>query len=188
MCDYLATTKQHLQQHVRPVHEKLKEYQCVFCHLLFSQRGDTRQTRSNCARENSSFFLSTLPKIVHSSQQFVSSRKIKTTSASIDERWWRWFLLVQQQQSTTTDNSTNSSTTSTTTTVAKRFQYTAKQSLRVHIEAVHLEIRHRCPNCKSTFSQKINLAQHRRLTCARKPVQCDRCRKRFPERDWLVGA
>jgi hypothetical protein len=44
-------------------------------------------------------------------------------------------------------------------TVAKRFQsrqctkaYTTKQSLQVHIEAVHLGIRHRCPNCQSTFS------------------------------------
>jgi hypothetical protein len=24
------------------------------------------------------------------------------------------------------------------------------------------------------------------LACARKPFQCDRCRKRFPERDWLT--
>ena len=37
-CDYLATTEGHLKQHVRAVHEKLREYQCVLCHLMFSQR------------------------------------------------------------------------------------------------------------------------------------------------------
>ena len=39
-CDYLATEKGHLKKHVRAVHEKLREYQCVLCHLMFSQRAD----------------------------------------------------------------------------------------------------------------------------------------------------
>ncbi len=37
-------------------------------------------------------------------------------------------------------------------------------------------------NCKSTFSLKSALARHLRRVCARKPLQCDRCRKRFAER------
>jgi transposase-like protein len=62
----------------------------------------------------------------------------------------------RQRQLTISINSSTASTASTTT-VAKRFQcrqctksYTAKNSLQVHIEAVHFGIRHRCPNCKST--------------------------------------
>jgi hypothetical protein len=98
---------------------------------------------------------------------------------------------------TTIDNDnmiipTNSSSTSTTTTVAKRFQcrqcsksYNWKQDLQRHIKAVHFGIQHRCPNCKSKFTTKSPLWNH--LHCSlRKPFQCDRCRKRFPERDWLA--
>jgi transposase-like protein len=58
--------------------------------------------------------------------------------------------------------STNSSTTSATTTVAKRFQcrqctkaYETKQGLRNHVAAVYFAIRHRCPNCKSTFVEAL---------------------------------
>jgi uncharacterized Zn-finger protein len=51
---------------------------------------------------------------------------------------------------------------------------------------VHLAIRRRCPHCKRKFTTKSHLARHLRRLCARKPFQCDRCRKRSPERDWLA--
>ena len=85
------------------------------------------------------------------------------------------------------------STSSSTTTVAKPHQcreceksYQTKNGLQYHIDAVHRLIRHPCPNCKSTFARKGGLAEHlRRSACARKPFQCDRCRKRFPSYEWL---
>jgi hypothetical protein len=58
--------------------------------------------------------------------------------------------------------------------------------LQRHDEAVHFGIRHRCPNCKQHVLVEKQLVAHLRRVCARKPFQCDRCRKRFPERDWLA--
>jgi hypothetical protein len=96
----------------------------------------------------------------------------------------------KQQSTTTTDNfnefvnnvDNNSRKTISMSTMHKIVHN--KQSLQVHVEAVHLGIRHRCPNCKSTFTQK---ALRTSSSCVRtKAVQCDRCRKRFPERDWLA--
>ena len=90
---------------------------------------------------------------------------------------------------------TNSSTTSTSSTKTRKTiqcrqctksdQYPSQ--LKRPDEAVHFAIRRRCPNCKQTFSSKSALWNHlHRSACARKPFQCDRCRKRFPERDWLA--
>jgi hypothetical protein len=53
-------------------------------------------------------------------------------------------------------------TTSTTTTVAKRFRcrqcsktYQYPYLLREHIEAVHVELRHRCPNARASSQRKV---------------------------------
>ena len=35
-------------------------------------------------------------------------------------------------------------------------------------------------------NNKSSLALHLRKVCARKPLKCDRCRKRFPKYDWYV--
>ena len=76
--------------------------------------------------------------------------------------------------------------------VKKQFQcvlctksYTTASSLRVHVDAIHRLIRHKCPNCVSTFSDQPGLLRHLRLLCNRKPYQCERCWKRFPCSEWL---
>ena len=87
----------------------------------------------------------------------------------------------------------STSSTSSTTTVAKRFQcnrctksFNRKEHLQVHVDAVHLLIRHWCNNCGKSFSQQSGLSLHLRRVCNRKPFKCDRCPKRFPCYDWLA--
>jgi hypothetical protein len=76
-CATIWRAKDHLRRHVRAVHEKLKEYQCVLCHLLFSQQVHLDQ-HVRAVHEKIRAFSVTLPKIVHSSQLiFVSHEKRK---------------------------------------------------------------------------------------------------------------
>jgi hypothetical protein len=124
----------------------------------------SRPTHSSCARENSSFFLSTLPKIVHSSRlnlrthEKSKQHQLRLMNGGGDDDFFFFNNNNRQRQLTI---STNSSTTSTTTTVAKRFQcrqctksYTTKQISSSSRRSCAFGIRHRCPNCKSTFSSK----------------------------------
>ena len=187
LCDYLATDKGNLTRHMRAVHEKLKPFQCAECHLTFSQRQNLLR-HIDAIHERIRAFICEICNIrftrLSSLRQHEKSKQHQLRLMNDDDDD---FLQQQRQISTSSTNST------TTTTVAKRFQcdqctksYLTAASLQVHVDAVHLMIRYPCKNCPYEATTKGSLAQHVRTVCARKPFRCGRCRKRFPNRDWLI--
>jgi hypothetical protein len=129
------------------------EYQYVVCHLLFS-RQDVLDQHIRAVHEKS--FTEAGHRRRHENSK---QHQLRLMNDGGDDDFF-FYDNNRQRQLTI---STSSSTTSTTTTAAKRLQcrqctksYFTASHLRRHVEAVHFEIRHRCPNCKSTFSSKSN--------------------------------
>jgi hypothetical protein len=129
------------------------EYQYVVCHLLFS-RQDVLDQHIRAVHEKS--FTEAGHRRRHENSK---QHQLRLMNDGGDDDFF-FYNNNRQRQLTI---STSSSTTSTTTTAAKRLQcrqctksYFTASHLRRHVEAVHFEIRHRCPNCKSTFSSKSN--------------------------------
>jgi hypothetical protein len=120
-CDYLATEKGSLKQYVRAVHEKLREYQCVLCHLLFSTRQPLINTFELCT-QSSCFFCQVYDFNAENAQNHIN------------------ILLI--------------------------FDVTSKLCI---LES-DIDVR--------TARANSHLSEHLRRVCARKPFQCDRCRKR----------
>jgi hypothetical protein len=74
--------------------------------------------------------------------------------------------------------------------------YSNRSNLQNHLESVQKQLVHRCLECDATFlfeatfdntfgrftsGSKSGLALHLRRLCARKPFQCDRCRRLVAE-------
>jgi hypothetical protein len=74
--DYLATQKGDLKKHVRAVHEKLKEFQCVLCHLSCCSLNDKTSTNTfELAREIRAFFCQLCRKSFTEAAGFVVTKK-----------------------------------------------------------------------------------------------------------------
>ena len=182
-CDFVDTQKGNLTRHVRAVHEKLKDYQCVLCHLFFSQTHNLDRHIAALHDKIRNFVCEVCRKTFtrlnslhrHEKKQHLI-RMIKGFEDDDNLTYYGRPRLLQIEQPELYRSALALATASS---IVKQYEcnqcdksYETKQSLQQHIEAIHLAIRYRCENYPSTFNRKGNLAAHLRRTCARKPLKC----------------
>jgi hypothetical protein len=151
-----------------------------------------RPTHSNCARENSSFFCQLCRKSFTQSGTFYRHEKSKQHQLRLINGGGNddfFFNNNRQRQLTISTNSSNVDNNNSRKTISMPTMHKIIQletSSRPHRSCAFWDSTSLSePQILGTI-EKQPVGSIHRSACARKPFQCDRCRKRFPERDWLA--
>ena len=135
-CDYKTTDKCHLNEHIKAVHHKIKDFLCELCSYATSRKSNLVKhiSKQHSGNPEEKIRIMTCSKC---SERFAGQEKLNEHVANAHPEIKRLGCHLCS------------------------FQTKDSSHLKRHIKAIHDKIKdHRCPHCTDTFSDKSNMLKH----------------------------
>jgi uncharacterized C2H2 Zn-finger protein len=171
LCPIAVTSESILKEHIKVVHDKIRDYECDVCHAKFGQKHNMIEHKRNVHEKIKDF------KCKECGAMFGRVRGLREHIMLMHDKLKRFECGICGDRFGKSQYLKDHTKIIHDKIKDQKCEecgmlFHTKSNLTNHVNSVHRKIRHECDQCEASFSQRCSLSEHKKKKHKIEPKKC----------------